>query len=112
MPKVILIIGRLCSGKTTYARKVAQEEHAVHLNCDELMRTLFPEPLGEDYDRYLARAFDYLFTLTRRLAESGAISGTELRGTILRDGPEKGTAGPPPLAPHRPGEAGQEFPGV
>ena len=51
MPKVILIIGRLCSGKTTYARKVAREEHAVHLNCDELMRTLFPEPLGEDYDR-------------------------------------------------------------
>ena len=73
MPKVILIIGRLCSGKTTYARKVAREEHAVHLNCDELMRTLFPEPLGEDYDRYLARAFDYLFTLTRRLAESGCV---------------------------------------
>ena len=73
MPRAILIIGRLCSGKTTYARRVAQEEHAVHLNCDELMRTLCPQPLGEDYDLYLARALDYLYRLTRRLSESGCV---------------------------------------
>lgn len=73
MPRAILIIGRLCSGKTTYARRVAQEEHAVLLNCDELMRTLFPQPLGEDYDLYFARALDYLYRLTRRLSESGCV---------------------------------------
>lgn len=73
MSRAILIIGRLCSGKTTYARRVAQEEHAVHLNCDELMRTMFPQPLGEDYDLYLARALDYLYRLTRRLSESGCV---------------------------------------
>ena len=73
MPRAILIIGRLCSGKTTYARRVAQEEHAVHLNCDELMRTLFPQPLGEEYDLYFARALDYLYRLTRRLSESGCV---------------------------------------
>ena len=73
MPRAILIIGRLCSGKTTYARRVAQEERAVHLNCDELMRTLFPQPLGEEYDLYFARALDYLYRLTRRLSESGCV---------------------------------------
>ena len=73
MSRAILISGRLCGGKTTYARRVAQEEHAVHLNCDELMRTLFPQPLGEDYDLYLARALDYLYRLTRRLSESGCV---------------------------------------
>lgn len=41
MPKVILICGKICCGKTTYAKKVAKEQNAVLLSCDEIMLTLF-----------------------------------------------------------------------
>lgn len=72
MARVILLIGKLCSGKTTYARRVAQEENAILISCDELMRTVFPDPLGDQYDVYSLRCHDYLYRLTARLARSGA----------------------------------------
>lgn len=72
MSRVILLIGRLCAGKTTYARRIVQEENAVLLSCDELMRTVFPEPLGDRYDGYSLRCQAYLFQLAARLAHEGA----------------------------------------
>jgi len=71
MARVILLIGRLCSGKTTLAQKLAREEKAVVLSCDELMQTVFPEPLGEMYDVYSGRCMTYLYKQTRYLVESG-----------------------------------------
>lgn len=43
---VHLICGKLCSGKSTYARTLAQQENAVILSCDEIM-TLFPPIQGD-----------------------------------------------------------------
>lgn len=68
--KVILLIGRLCCGKTTYARTLPG---TLLLSCDQLMQTLFPGGCGEQHDAYAARARAYLFTLARQAAASGAI---------------------------------------
>lgn len=70
MAEVILLIGKLCCGKSTYAAKLA-EEGAIVLSCDDLMQTIFPEPLGADYDKYAHRAFGYLYGLARKLYAKG-----------------------------------------
>lgn len=70
MPEIILLIGRLCSGKSTYAAGFASQG-AIVLSCDDLMQTIFPEPMGADYDKYAARAFQYLYALARRLYDNG-----------------------------------------
>ena len=43
MPRMILICGRVCSGKTTYAKRIARAQQAVRFNADELMKPLFGE---------------------------------------------------------------------
>lgn len=72
MGKIIMLIGRISSGKTTYARKVEKEESALRLSCDELMQTVFPEPMGDQYDVYARRCIQYLYHLGRQLALGGA----------------------------------------
>ena len=37
MPRMILICGRVCSGKTTYAKRIARAQQAVRFNADELV---------------------------------------------------------------------------
>lgn len=72
MMPVILLIGRICSGKTTYAREImAEKQPSVLLSGDELMRAIFPDPLGEQYDVYAARCRQYLYQQARQLAAQG-----------------------------------------
>ncbi len=71
MPKIILLIGKLCSGKTTYARRLMTQGEAILLSADEIMQTIFPAPLGDQYDVYSARAQHYELMLARRLWEAG-----------------------------------------
>jgi len=49
LAKVILIIGKICSGKTTYAKQLAAREPAVIFNIDEPMLLLFGQHC-EDFD--------------------------------------------------------------
>ena len=56
MPEVILLCGKICSGKTTYAQRLRTEKNAVILSCDELMLTLFPQGAGEHHDLLAQRA--------------------------------------------------------
>ncbi len=60
MPKVILICGMICSGKTTYANKVARRQKAVLLSCDELSLSLFDNNLGEHHDEVISKIKQYL----------------------------------------------------
>lgn len=71
MPNIILLIGKLCSGKTTYARQLMARGEAILLSADEMMQTIFPAPLGDQYDVYSARAQHYELMLARRLWEAG-----------------------------------------
>lgn len=66
--KVILLIGRICCGKTTYARTLPG---TLLLSCDQLMQTMFPGGCGEKHDEYAARARAHLFGLARQAAASG-----------------------------------------
>lgn len=71
MAKVILLSGKICAGKTTYARLLLQSSPAVYISTDELMLRLFPEPLGDQYDAVLARAHQYLYERTADIVQAG-----------------------------------------
>jgi len=68
MKKIILLIGPVCCGKTTYARSLPD---TMLISCDQLMQTLFPEGCGEHHDRLAARARGYLLSLARQCADAG-----------------------------------------
>lgn len=70
MAKVILICGKICSGKTTYAGELKKKERAVVLSSDELMLSLFDPLLGDRHDVLAKRANDYLLGLTLKLIEA------------------------------------------
>ena len=67
MAKITLICGKICSGKSYIAGKI----EGVILNCDELMTTLFPEPLGDAFDEMGRRAESYLMNLAETLTLGG-----------------------------------------
>ena len=72
MAKVIMTCGKLCCGKSTYARKLQEELGAVILSIDELMRTLFPEGAGEMHDVIVRRTEQYLLRQSLKMLETGA----------------------------------------
>ncbi len=50
MAKVILICGKICSGKTFYCKSLQQRYNAVLLSCDEIESQIFHHTLGEKHD--------------------------------------------------------------
>lgn len=71
MARAIVTCGKLCSGKTTYARRLCGERNAVLLSVDEMMLTLFPEGAGEAHDLYAERTQQYLLELSLRILRTG-----------------------------------------
>lgn len=73
MPKVILICGKICSGKTTYARRLCMERKAVLLSCDEITLALFDQnqEIGNKYYEYLTRLENYLYNKSVELIRTG-----------------------------------------
>ena len=65
--KIILLIGKICVGKSTYAKKLG----GMLISCDQLMQTLFPGGCGEHHDMLAERARKYLLNLARQCAEAG-----------------------------------------
>ena len=71
MAKVIMTCGKICCGKSTYARKLQEESNAVILSIDEMTLALFPEGAGEMHDTYVFRAEQYLLALSLQILETG-----------------------------------------
>ena len=71
MPKVTLICGRICCGKSTYAEKLRIREGAVVLSIDEIMLAMFGQHVGDMHDEYVARTEKYLFVKSLELIETG-----------------------------------------
>ena len=71
MPKVIMTCGKLCSGKSTYAKKLQQEGRAVILSIDEIMLAVFGQDAGEKHDEYVARIKSYLYQKTLEIIHNG-----------------------------------------
>ena len=54
MGRAILICGKICSGKSTYAARLKQEIRAVILSTDEVTYDLTDNAQGEGYDAFAA----------------------------------------------------------
>ncbi len=71
MAGVVLICGKLCSGKSTYARKLQGERGGVLLSVDELMLELFGMDAGERHDEYAEKTQKYLLKKSLELIRCG-----------------------------------------
>lgn len=71
MAKVIMLCGRLCSGKSTYAARLRDELGAVILSVDELMIALLGRETGDKHDEYVRRAKGYLHAKAAEIALAG-----------------------------------------
>ncbi len=71
MPKVIMTCGRICSGKSTYAKKLRTEYSAVILSVDEITLALFGNDAGEKHGEYVEKLEKYLFDKSVEIVGSG-----------------------------------------
>ena len=65
--KIILLIGKICCGKSTYAKELG----GMLISCDQLMQSMFPGGCGDQHDLLAERARKYLLGLARQCAEAG-----------------------------------------
>lgn len=72
MPKVILICGKICVGKSTYAEKLRAENKAVLLSVDEIMLAVFGQYAGEKHDEYVRNVQRYIFDKSLEILGAGA----------------------------------------
>ena len=73
MSKVYLICGKICSGKTTYAKKLCKENNAILLSVDEIMLSLFDQCCGPKlHQEYEKRIKGYLFDKSLEILEKGS----------------------------------------
>lgn len=71
MGKVIMLCGRLCSGKSTYAARLRDMLGAVILSADELMITLLGRDTGDMHDEYSRRTKIYMHKKAAEIALAG-----------------------------------------
>lgn len=71
MAKVIMTCGKICCGKTTYAKKLKERMNAVILSIDDITLAMFPDGAGEMHDAYALRAEQYLLFLSLQILQAG-----------------------------------------
>lgn len=72
MSKVVLICGKICVGKSTYADKLRAESNAVLLSVDEIMLAVFGQYTGEKHDEYVRNVQRYIFDKSFEILQAGA----------------------------------------
>ena len=70
MPKIYLICGKICCGKTTYAQKLCKENNAVLLSVDEITLALFGQNCGDKHDEYVENTEKYLLNKSLELLKN------------------------------------------
>ena len=71
MSKVILICGKICSGKSYYANQLKSKENAVILGTDEVTYDLFENNLGDKHDEMGIKINKYLMKKAVEIAKAG-----------------------------------------
>ena len=71
MAKIILICGKICSGKTTYAKTLIRSNPAVLLSKDELTVAFFGTDAGEDHDSIVEKTEKYLYQKSLEIIDAG-----------------------------------------
>lgn len=72
MSKVVLICGKICVGKSTYADKLRAESNAVLLSVDEIMLAVFGQFAGQKHDEYVRNVQQYIFDKSFEILQAGA----------------------------------------
>lgn len=72
MSKIYLICGKICSGKTYYAKQLKEKYNAVILSTDEASFDLINNEQGEFYNVFAARVNNYLKKKASEIAFAGA----------------------------------------
>lgn len=72
MAKVMLICGKLASGKSWYCRELLKKSPALLLSVDEITLRLFPKELGSRHDQVTGMVQDYLLAKAVQAVEAGA----------------------------------------
>lgn len=70
--RVILICGKICSGKSTYAELLRDKNNAVILSIDEIMLGVFGQYAGERHSEYVINIQKYLFRKSLEIIQAGA----------------------------------------
>ena len=60
---VIVLCGKIASGKSTYANELRKKENAIVLSVDELTYYMVDHKKGEDYSDLCRRATNYFKTI-------------------------------------------------
>ncbi len=72
MGRVFLICGKICSGKTYYAKQLKETYNAVILSTDEVTYDLMDNEQGEFYNEFARRVNRYLMKKAAEIAKAGA----------------------------------------
>ncbi|MDF2986638.1 MAG: hypothetical protein K0R50_2148 [Eubacterium sp.] len=72
MAKVILICGKICSGKTRYCSTLVKKYNAVILSCDEIESALFHNELREMHDKVVKDIKKYLHKKASEIVLAGS----------------------------------------
>lgn len=72
MAKVMLLCGKICSGKSYYANSLKEKHKAVLLSCDELLMELSLAELGDKHDETVEKVKEYLYKKSLEIAGAGA----------------------------------------
>ncbi len=70
MAQVTLICGKICAGKTTFAKRLQEKHPAVLLSCDELT-LLLGQYLGDAHDTVTKRVQAYLYEKSVETVNAG-----------------------------------------
>ena len=70
MARALLLCGKICCGKSSYARSLGPGY--VTLSCDQLMLSLFEEQLGEKHQEITEKTKEYLLGLAEQILGAGA----------------------------------------
>lgn len=71
MAKVMMMCGKICSGKSTFAQALRKKYCGVILSVDEITLALFGGNAGEKHDEYVERAENYLYEKSLEILDSG-----------------------------------------
>ena len=72
MAKVILLCGKIASGKSHYAETLCKRESAVLLSVDEMVLSILGSDLGEKHDEITERVQAYLFKKSVEIVQMGS----------------------------------------
>jgi predicted kinase len=67
MAKIIMLCGKICCGKSTYALILKNKINAIVLSADNLMLNLFEEQLGDRHNEILNKCVTYLNDLAEQI---------------------------------------------